>query len=50
MVTRDAWRLLHLPEGQSFQENFARETTDTFVLREKLPGSRMNPACVSHEK
>ena len=31
-------------------ENFARETTDTFVLREKLRGSRMNPACVLHEK
>ena len=26
------------------------KTTDTFVLREKLRGSRINPACVSHEK
>ena len=46
MVMRDAWSLLHLPEDRSFQENFAHETTDTFVLC----GSRMNPACVWHEK
>ena len=41
---------VHVPEDRSFQENFAHETTDTFVLREKLCGSHMNPACVSHEK
>ena len=39
-----------LSDDRSFQENFACETTDTFVLREKLRGSHMNPACVSHEK
>ena len=50
MVTRDAWSLLHLPEDRSFQENFARETTDAFVLQEKLRGSPLNPACVLHEK
>ena len=43
-----AWcmNLLHLPGDRSFQENFACETTDTFVLREKLCGSCLNPACV----
>ena len=59
MVTRHAWSLLHLPKDWSFQvrsqrspeeENFMGETTDTFVLQEKLRGSHMNPACVSHEK
>ena len=37
-------------EDLSFQENFARETIDAFVLREKFRQSRMNPACVSLEK
>ena len=41
---------IHVPEDQSFQENFEHDTTDTVVLREMLPGSCMNLACVSHEK
>ena len=52
MVTRDAYSFaaLNVSEDRAFQEDFACETTDIFVLHERLRGSCMNRAYVSHEK